>query len=83
MSNIFDLYVNKCGARTIAKILNSKNISTYYGKKWTQAIVGDMIENEKYKGDGCGQKNYVDNPLTHKRIKNYGEKEKILYTKSS
>lgn len=56
--------------------MNSKNIPTYYGKKWTQATVGDMIENEKYKGDVCGQKIYIDNPLTHKRIRNYGEKEK-------
>lgn len=55
--------------------MNSENIPTYYGKKWTQATVGDMIENEKYKCD-VWVKSYVNNSLTHKRIKNYGEKEK-------
>ena len=73
---VFDWYVSKYGGRTIAKMLNAENIPTYYGKKWSQATISDMIENEKYKGDLCGQKFYVTNPLTHKRVKNYGEKEK-------
>ena len=73
---VFNWYVSKYGGRTIAKMLNAENIPTYYGKKWTQATISDMIENEKYKGDLCGQKFYVTNPLTHKRVKNYGEKEK-------
>ena len=76
VKRIFNLYVSKYGGRTIAKILNRENILTYYGKKWTQATISDMIENEKYMGDLCGQKFYVTNPLTHKRVKNYGEKEK-------
>jgi len=35
-----------------------------------------MITQEKYAGDLIGQKYYVDNPLTHKEKRNYGEKEK-------
>lgn len=76
VKRIFNLYVSKYGAKTIAKILNEENIPTYYGKKWSQATISDMIENEKYMGDLCGQKFYVTNPLTHRRVKNYGEKEK-------
>jgi len=76
VKRVFEWYTTQYGCRKIAEMLNKENIPTYYGKKWSQATVSDMIENEKYVGDLCGQKYYVTNPLTHKCIKNYGEKEK-------
>lgn len=72
---IFDLYISGLGGRTIARKLNEKNITTYFGKKWSQSSINRIIRNEKYVGDLLGQKYYVESPITHKRSLNYGEKE--------
>lgn len=73
---IFDWYVSGMGGRRIANKLNEMRIPSYTGRKWSQATISDMIKQEKYVGDLIGQKYYVSNPLTHKKLKNYGEKEK-------
>lgn len=73
---IFTWYADGLGGRTIAKKLNALGIPTYSGKKWEQSTIRHIIMNEKYVGDLCGQKYYTENPITHKHIKNFGEKEK-------
>ena len=73
---IFNWYVLGIGSYTIAKKLNNEKILTQWGNKWCPSSVRRILTNEKYIGDLLGQKTYVSNPLTHKHIINYGEKEK-------
>jgi len=78
---IFKLYIEGVGTGRIAKILTNEGIKTATGKSyWQQATICRIINNEKYVGDLMTQKSYVDNPLTHKKKQNYGEKDKY-YTK--
>ena len=73
---IFDLYVSGIGSFTISKMLNEKGIKSHRGGIWRPTSVRCVLTNEKYVGDLLSQKSYVDNPLTHKHIKNFGEREK-------
>ena len=72
---IFNWYADGIGTRTIANKLNEKGYKTYTGKNFTQQGVREMISNEKYVGDLLCQKYYVISPITHKKQRNYGEKE--------
>lgn len=73
---IFNWYISGIGTRVIAKKLNEMNIPSPGGKIWSQQYVRTMISQEKYVGDLLGQKNYTVSPLTHKKVRNYGEKAK-------
>lgn len=74
---VFDLYCEGKGAKTISKILNDRCIPTCdNGKKWYATSIISMITNEKYVGDIIGQKHYVESPISHKMVRNFGEKEK-------
>ena len=44
------------------------------GEKWYPSTVASILENEKYCGDLLMQKWYVEDYLTHKCVKNSGEK---------
>lgn len=79
---IFHLYIDGIGTGRIAKILTQEGIPTPKGKShWQQATIVRIITNEKYVGDLVTQKSYVEDPLTHKKKLNYGEKDKY-YTKN-
>lgn len=41
--------------------------------KWSMSTVRSILMNEKYKGDALLQKQYVEDFLTHKAVKNNGE----------
>lgn len=73
---IFDWYISGIGSFTISNMLNEKDIKAHRGGIWRPSSVRCVLTNEKYVGDLLGQKSYVENPLTHKHIKNFGEKEK-------
>lgn len=73
---IFNLYSEGLGARLIAKKLNELNIKPPKENKFIPETVFSFINNEKYVGDLLQQKTYTISPITHKRVKNYGEKEK-------
>ena len=72
---IFNWYCDGIGSRIIANKLNEMGIKSPGGKKWSQQYVRTMISQEKYVGDLLGQKNYTISPLTHKKVRNYGERE--------
>ena len=74
--DIFNWYISGLGYKCIAKKLNDLGIPSYTGKKWCNTSVKCILVNEKYVGDLLNQKSYSIDPLTHKTIKNYGEKEK-------
>ena len=74
---IFKMYIEGIGTGRIAQILTKEKVKTYTGKTyWQQATIVRIIRNEKYVGDLLGQKSYIENPLTHKSVMNYGEKPK-------
>ena len=75
VKQIFEWYCDGIGSRIIANRLNEMGIKSPGGKKWAQQYVRTMISQEKYVGDLLGQKNYTVSPITHKKVRNYGEKE--------
>ena len=73
---VFNWYINGKGTQAIARLLNEKGILTYTGKRWTSSRIRNMIINEKYVGDLISQKWYIENPISHRAVQNFGEKEK-------
>ena len=73
---IFDWYISGIGSFTISNMLNEKGIKAHRGGIWRPTSVRCVLTNEKYVGDLLSQKSYVDNPLTHKHIKNFCKKKK-------
>lgn len=68
---IYDMYINGMSTDKIAKKLNEENIPTYKNRQWSSRTVGDVLKNEKYKGDCILQKFYCSEP--NKKVKNNGE----------
>ena len=75
VKDIFNWYISGLGYKLIAKKLNDLGILSFTGKKWCNTSIKCIIVNEKYVGDIRSQKSYSVDPLTHKTVKNYGEKE--------
>ena len=73
---IFNWYADGIGTRVIANKLKELGYKTDKGNDFRYNQVGNIIKNEKYVGDYLGQKTYIVSPLTHKRNRNFGEKEK-------
>ena len=73
---IFNWYADGIGTRVIANKLKELGYKTNKGNDFRHNQVGNIIKNEKYVGDYLGQKTYIVSPLTHKRNRNFGEKEK-------
>jgi site-specific DNA recombinase len=58
----------------VARRLTQDKIPTRNGaKRWTERVVHQIVDNEKYKGDCCYQKSYVADPITKKKKSNRGE----------
>ncbi len=78
---VFDLFLEGYGIRTIAKQLEKEGHKTAKGKDiWNPVSVRAMLKNEKYCGHLLLGKSYTQDYLTHKRVKNRGEKVKYLFT---
>ncbi len=74
---VFNYYISGIGTARIAKKLEEEGIrAPKGGKTWSPSVIKDMLRNVKYVGDLMGQRYFVENPLTHKLIKNRGEKPK-------
>ena len=77
---VFDLFLEGNGVRTIAKILEQEGHKTAKGgSKWNPVSIRAMLSNEKYCGHLLLGKSYTQDYLTHKRVKNRGEKVKYLF----
>ena len=80
---IFDLYLKGNGCRKIKKYLEEHGIKTVTGKDtWSTATIDRMLSNEKYVGNALLQKTFVENPLTHKQVKNMGQQSMFLVENS-
>lgn len=74
---IFQRYVEGAGCHVIAKELTRLGHKTKRGStKWGDSTVRGIIKNEKYKGDLMMGKTFTVDPITHRRLDNFGEEEK-------
>lgn len=71
VKRIYAMYINGMSTDKIAKKLNEENIPTYKNRQWSSRTVGDILKNEKYKGDCKLQKFYCPEP--NKKVRNNGE----------
>ena len=73
---IFELYLQGYGTYTIARRLTELGRVNKKGQvQWTDSGVRGIIKNEKYKGDLLLQKTITTDPISKKRIENFGEEE--------
>jgi DNA invertase Pin-like site-specific DNA recombinase len=75
---IFDRYIEGMGAYVIAKELTSLGYKTKHGNtEWHDIAVLGIIKNEKYKGDVLQGKTFTVDPISKRRLDNYGEEDQF------
>lgn len=80
--HIFERYTEGAGAYVIAKELMALGYKTKYGNsEWHDTTVLGIIKNEKYKGDVLQGKTFTVDPISKRRLENYGEEDQY-YIKS-
>lgn len=78
---IYKLFLDGYSMRNIKKVLENKGILTATGKKiWNESLISSILKNEKYVGDALLQKTYTLDCITHKVVKNKGERPMFLVT---
>ena len=71
---IYDLYLQGYGTTTIAKRLMDLGIKNKKGEvSWKTHGVMGIIKNEKYKGDVLLGKTFTTDPISKRRLANFGE----------
>lgn len=74
---IFDLYLQGYGTSTIAKMLTGMGRVNKKGNvEWHTSGVMGIIKNEKYKGDVILGKTFTVDPISKRRLENFGEEER-------
>ncbi|MCD8197344.1 MAG: recombinase family protein [Lachnospiraceae bacterium] len=71
---IFDEYYHGRSLPEIVAWLTEDNVPTARGGKWTPTQVQHILCNEKYVGDVICQKTYVADYMSHRLVRNRGEK---------
>lgn len=72
---IFKLYIDGGSTHTIAQELNNKEYPTRSKSgKWSAMLIKRILQNEKYIGDCLLQKTYTIDCISHKAVKNNGER---------
>jgi len=76
---IFARYLEGVGAQTISHELEQKGKKTKRGKSvWPDTTIIGILKNEKYVGDLLSGKTMTVDPISKRRLKNYGEVNKYL-----
>lgn len=74
---IFDRYTSGVGCFVIAQELTAMRAITKKGNtQWVDTSVRGIIKNEKYKGDLLMGKTFTVDPISKRRLDNFGEEEK-------
>ena len=74
---IFKTYLEGHGGDYIAKMLTEMKVETRRNHgKWSSGTVLGILKNEKYIGDVLQGKTFTTDPISHKRLVNYGESDK-------
>lgn len=75
VKQIFKLYLDGMSTQSIAKRLTENGIPNKHGKpEWQHTKIMHILSNEKYVGDALLQKTYTVDCITHKVVKNHGER---------
>lgn len=74
---IFDRYAQGAGTTVLARELNEMGHRTKRGNVWTQSGVLGIVRNEKYKGDVRLGKTFTVDPISKRRLDNYGEEDQF------
>lgn len=75
----FELCLQEKSPAEIARIFVTKGYKTVKGnKEWSGTAIREILKNNHYIGEVLGQKMYTDNHLSHKSIRNRGEKKQYL-----
>ena len=78
---IYKLFLDGYSMTNIKKTLESKGILTAKGKKiWNESLISSILKNEKYVGDALLQKTFTVDCITHKVVRNHGERPMYLVT---
>jgi DNA invertase Pin-like site-specific DNA recombinase len=76
---IFKQYLKGYGCTSIARQLEEQGIKTKQGSnRWTNGGIMGILKNEKYKGDLLLGKTYTVNPISKKRLRNFGEEDRFF-----
>lgn len=79
VKRIFNMYLDGMSLVNIASELERSNTPTKFGKNnWNRVSVLNILKNEKYAGDVILQKTYTLDCISHKAVKNNGERPKYL-----
>ena len=79
---VFNRFLDGYGSTLIGKELEEKGYLNKEGKCfWPEGTVYTMVKNEKYKGDLMMGKTYTLDPITKRKMKNYGEQD-MFYVKN-
>ena len=72
---IYKLYLDGLSVKAIADCMMQRGIPNKNGEpEWRHDMVLRILKNEKYAGDALLQKQYTADCITHKRVKNNGER---------
>lgn len=76
---IYTLFLDGYSMSRIKKILENKGYLTATGKKvWNESLIQSILKNEKYVGDALLQKTFTSDCITHKVVKNNGQRPMYL-----
>ena len=75
---IFRRYLEGVGGMVISRELEEQGYLSPRGhKRWTETTVLGIIKNEKYKGDLLMGKTFTVDPISKRRLDNFGEQDKF------
>ena len=78
---IYTMCLDGHSMKNIALILHVKGIHTKTGStEWRTNTITRILQNEKYVGDALLQKTFTSDCITHKVVKNHGERPMYLVT---
>ena len=78
---IYTMFLDGPSMKNIALILHVKGIHTKTGStEWRTNTITRILQNEKYVGDALLQKTFTSDCITHKVVKNHGERPMYLVT---
>lgn len=75
---IFTRYIEGAGCMVIGKELENLGYKTKRGNiHWAESTIAGIIKNEKYKGDILMGKTFTVDPISKRRLNNFGEEDKF------
>ena len=78
---IYTMFLDGHSMKNIALILHVKGKHTKTGStEWRTNTITRILQNEKYVGDALLQKTFTSDCITHKAVKNHGERPMYLVT---